>query len=129
MKVWIYKADLWCDTCMDLVKWMIDKPQGYNPRDEHTWDSDDYPKGPYESTHVESDTPNHCANCHKHLENRLTMEGEQYVQEAVTSGHGTTTVLAVWRDYYDYLFTANDNELGQWDELFAVSDEVRSDDY
>ena len=129
MKVWMYKAALWCDECMRLTKWMIEKPAGYNLHDEHTWDSDDYPKGPYESDGIHADSPDHCYNCGRFLESRLTTEGNNYVLEAVTSGHGDASVLATWRDYYDYLFTANDNELGQWDELFSVSDEVRGDDH
>ena len=59
--MYIYQADCWCDDCGARIKAEIDvageAPE--NPQDEHSFDSDEYPK--YADDDLESsDTPCHC---------------------------------------------------------------------
>lgn len=49
--------------------------------DESSYDSDEFPKGPYLDGGGESDTPQHCGACHEFLENPLTDDGLEYVRE------------------------------------------------
>jgi len=52
----------------------------------------------------EADCPQHCANCHEHLENPLTSDGYNYVHEKIAdyfAGKGSGYVLREWADYYD----------------------------
>ena len=56
------------------------KPKGFDPSNEYTWDSDDYPKGPYPVE--ESDIPQHCGTCGIFLENPLTDYGEEEFKES-----------------------------------------------
>ena len=74
-------------------------PPGFDPEDETTFDSDQYPKGPYCNGGGESDCPNHCDGCKVFLENPLTQDGENYVREQADKGH----IPDEWREFYDYL--------------------------
>lgn len=49
-------------------------------QDESTYDSGEYPKGPYGDGGGESDSPQHCGACHEFLENSLTSDGAEYVR-------------------------------------------------
>ena len=71
--------------------------------DEDSYDSDDYPKGPYYDGGGEADSPNHCGNCSVHLENPLTTDGEEYVKTSVKDALGGQ-VAQEWKEYYTYLF-------------------------
>ena len=77
---YIYQAALYCDDCgRDLVA-KLPVPEGADLENEHTWDSDVYPKGPFPTD--ESDTPQHCDACGDLLRHDLTADGEKYVREA-----------------------------------------------
>jgi len=105
--------------------------RGSNPRANHprgirasgpgrqrSYDSDEFPKGPYPDGGGEADCPQHCgagAQCvnaiefddgHKvgaWLENELTTDGVEYVREAIREGG---EVAEMWADYYrDYDLT------------------------
>lgn len=108
MDVYIYQASLYCKKCGDQLCEELPKPEGMDLSNRHTWDSDDYPKGPYPRGGGESDNPHHCDGCGKFLENDLTEEGEQYVLEKVNSGYGNPEVLETWKEFYSYLFEDDD---------------------
>lgn len=110
MNAYIYQAALLCEDCGVKVKDHLDQ-QGdapADPEDEYSYDSDDYPKGPYSEGGGESDSPSHCDICHEFLENPLTEEGDQYVRDAWADGifyvHGPGPAVQEWYHYYTYLF-------------------------
>jgi hypothetical protein len=73
MNAYVYQAELICEPCGDKVKTRLDS-LGQTPvdaDDEHTFDSDDYPKGPYPDGGGEADSPNHCGICHVALGNSV----------------------------------------------------------
>ena len=109
MNAYIYQADLLCESCAcEVIEELRKKNQWPdNVQDESTYDSDDYPKGPYSDGGGEADCPQHCGNCGLFLENPLTLEGENYVIEAVNDGSGE--VIELWRDYYYWLFLEQQN--------------------
>src|SRR3954469_15157799 len=106
MRVYLFCASYWCEDCMRthlqgkdeiLLRWpnwyagesqtvrtdeMLREyllANGCDPDDEATWDSDKFPKGPYENGGGEADTPQHCDQCMAFLENPLTEDGCAYV--------------------------------------------------
>ena len=102
MEVYIFQAALLCAECAQQVMAEIEYPG--NPKDEYTYDSDDYPKGPYSDGGGEADTPQHCDHCGVFLENPLTGDGYVYVIEALLSyragNGGNGEVLDIWFDEY-----------------------------
>jgi len=98
---YIYQADLYCDSCGEDIRKRLDE-EGKTPEnlnDEHTYDSDNYPKYVYEIG--ESDSPSHCgshADCLEAetlpsrdkigalLSTDLTTDGVLYVREAIEEG-------------------------------------------
>lgn len=107
MDAYIYQADIYCGPCATAIRMNLDLsgkgPE--NPRDERTFDSDDYPKGPYANGGGESDAPQYCGNhnCGVFLENPLTKDGESYVRDAVKERG--RKFLGEWVNYYSYLFS------------------------
>ncbi len=85
MDVYIYQAALHCDECgHGICKDLKAKGEAPDdPKDESSYDSDDYPKGPFADGGGEADCPQHCDSCGVFLENPLTSEGAAYVEEAV----------------------------------------------
>lgn len=104
MNVHIYQADLYCDDCILDVKHGLGFALEGQP--ETTFDSDDYPKGPFLAS--EADYPQHCTCCNVHLESPLTGDGEKYVKDALLCS-GNPFVLATWRSFYDYLEHKREN--------------------
>ena len=49
--------------------------------DESSYDSGEFPKGPYDNGGGESDCPQHCGACHEFLENPLTSDGLEYARQ------------------------------------------------
>ena len=98
MNTYIYKAALWCESCV---------PERLCDQDAHTWksgslcDSDCTPIGPYGDGGGEADTPQHCDGCEVFLENPLTSDGYDYIDEIIPN---TTTALTdtqrLWSDFY-----------------------------
>jgi hypothetical protein len=81
----MYRAALYCEGCGEAIRARLNA-EGQRPADteaESTYDSDDYPKGPYPQGGGEADTPQHCDACSVFLENPLTPDGTAYVLEAV----------------------------------------------
>jgi len=108
MDVYIYQASLYCKKCGEQLCEELPKPEGMDLNNEHTWDSDDYPKGPYPNGGGEADCPQHCDGCGTFLENPLTPDGEEYVQDAIMKQDGNPQVLQKWKDFYSYLFEDDD---------------------
>lgn len=112
---YIYQADVYCEDCAKAIKARL-KKAGLRPKDykdETTFDSGDWPKGPYSDE--ESDSPEHCgsgAECldpteidgekyGKFLENPLTIEGQKYVLEQ--HKESPSKVTEFWLTFYDYI--------------------------
>ncbi len=59
--MYVYNADTYCDSCGEAIRADLTRADlaPADPSDEYSYDSDDFPKGPYpcEST----DSPDHCA--------------------------------------------------------------------
>jgi hypothetical protein len=83
MQAYIYQADIYCEDCGRAIRRRI-RAEGNapaNPKDETSYDSDQYPKGPTDNGGGESDKPEHCGACHCPLGNDLTTHGVEYVLE------------------------------------------------
>ena len=109
MDAYIYQADLHCEDCIIQIKGSL-RDRELEPEDtedEYSYDSDDYPKGPYANGGGESDSPQHCGSCGLFLKNPLTKDGQEHVDTAFREywllGHGNKEVLAEWADYYGTL--------------------------
>lgn len=106
MDAYIHQAALWCSDCTDKLKADIPKPAHVDESDESSYDSDEWPKGPYSDGGGEADCPQHCDVCGVFLDNDLTDDGRAYVESAILdylesdgcSGHGD--VLAEWLEAY-----------------------------
>lgn len=117
MNVYIYQAILYCEDCGKAIRQRIFQ-EGFapaDPEDERSYDSDEFPKGPYPDGGGEADSPQHCGavpECRNTielsdglkigawLENELTAVGVEYVREAIREGG---EVSELWADYYsDY---------------------------
>jgi hypothetical protein len=101
---YIYQSDVYCESCGETLKRRLDK-KGYtptDPSDESSWDSDKYPKGPYYNQ--ESDGPEHCGACGEFLENPLTTEGYQYLNQMILEheedGKGQSNIIDEWKAFY-----------------------------
>jgi hypothetical protein len=109
--MYIYQADVWCDDCGRAIRsgLLLAGKAPENIEDESSYDSDDFPKGPY-SDNEESDTPQHCASgedCPNHetlddgrkvgmLFGSLTSDGVEYVQQCEDS-----PCVRLWREHFD----------------------------
>lgn len=116
MDCYAYKAALWCADCGEKLREEL-TAQGKAPADqddEASYDSDDFPKGPYATDSNEADCPHYCDGCGAFLENPLTGDGERYVREAIEkaliegkrpdAAEGAprySVALAEWRGFYD----------------------------
>ena len=109
MDIYTYQGELLCEDCGEYARERLDKEgkSPADPDDESTFDSDDYPKGPYPDGGGEADCPQHCGNCDIFLENPLTADGLLYVTDALAeyanTGRGRKEVLQDWADCYDLL--------------------------
>jgi len=109
---YIYQATLWCDDCGQAICQRLDEA-GEGPEDksdETSFDSDDYPKGPFSDDDDESDSPSHCdsgAECPNAVElddgskvgaivSGLTEDGIAYVRGAKDS-----PCVREWREHYE----------------------------
>lgn len=105
MKAYIFQAALYCEACGRGICARIDeagRPAHVNPADESSYDSDEYPKGPYFDGGGEADCPQHCDDCEVFLENPLTTHGVDMLHVALTQPHaqGDLETLATWREFY-----------------------------
>ncbi len=127
-QAYIYQADTYCEECTAAIKARLfaagEVPA--NPLDERTFDSDVYPKGPYDNGGGEADTPNHCASCHKPLLNDLTRVGVEYVAqklleyvESKPGFRGDAGVLDGWADQLRH-YGLNHQQQDSYDLFKAV---------
>lgn len=105
MNVYVFQAALLCEACGEAARADTPTPAGYDADCESSWDSDDYPKGPYSDGGGEADCPQHCDHCNTFLENPLTSDGEEYVRDLARLGGCPPD----WRDCYSYLFNAQES--------------------
>jgi ssDNA-binding Zn-finger/Zn-ribbon topoisomerase 1 len=103
---YIFRADVYCETCGEAYKRALDK-QGKapaDPSDESSYDSDQYPKGPYYDQDTKADGPQHCGRCGVFLENPLTIEGYQYLNQMIleheADGKGQSDTIDEWKAFY-----------------------------
>jgi hypothetical protein len=116
MMAYIFQAALLCEDCGDKVcaELTAAGKAPKNPDDEYSYDSDDFPKGPYPEAGGEADVPHHCDKCGEFLENPLTSEGVEYVKEACLAAlehtpSGTDSVaLDVWAKFYEISLEPDD---------------------
>src|SRR5208337_3441999 len=98
-----------------------------DPTDEHSYDSDNYPKGPFFDE--ESDAPEHCAGCHIFLENPLTSHGQEYMMQmvdgAVAKGRGDEPHIKEWMDFYEYHPEEKNMEDAEEHEASAAGDATK----
>lgn len=94
MEIYIHKADIYCKDCGENMKTEMD----VDTVDDG--DSDIYPQGPFANSGGEADTPHHCGDCCKFLENDLTSDGVKYVREAIADDSGDQDVLRQWAEFY-----------------------------
>jgi hypothetical protein len=90
MHAYVYNAELWCATCIAPVLASLPKHEN----------STFYPQGPYDNGGGESDMPQHCAICHRFLENPLTDDGVRFVCEALTDPARRNAIALEWGEFY-----------------------------
>jgi hypothetical protein len=99
---YIFAADVYCPHCADEIKRRLADVAPANPDDETTYDSGDYPKGPFSDD--SSDTPHNCANCGDYIEGPLTEDGVDYVIDAMQNDidcHHTNSIVRDWASHLD----------------------------
>ncbi len=112
---YIFDVDVYCVDCGESIKQKI-RMEGQAPVapwDETTYDSGDYPKGPYDATKA-ADQPlicaagKYCLNAEtllsgrkvgQFLENPLTPEGERYVLDEHETNPSEVTHM--WLAFYE----------------------------
>jgi len=121
--VYIFQAALYCEDCGEAIREEL-KASGKapeDPDDETSFDSDEFPAGPYPDGGGEADSPQHCDSMDKclnaitlpcgskigaWLENSLTEEGVKEVVNSIREDlvrddeHGRQ-VGRLWRKWYD----------------------------
>jgi hypothetical protein len=138
---WIYQADVYCEKCTRAIKRRLRREGAVpaHPEDEATYDSDEWPKGPYSDE--EADTPQHCGSggkcldptviqlpaggtitCGRFFENPLTEAGEAYVREKLQDTKGSVAEL-LWGPHYG--ITADEPLPTEPDEEDLVTDDYR----
>jgi hypothetical protein len=99
---YVYRADLYCSDCGQQIRARL-IAEGFapaNPDDEYSYDSGEFPKGPYSVS--EADSPQYCASCGEFLENPLTTDGYDYVREAIAGRElPLSDVLTQWSEFYN----------------------------
>jgi hypothetical protein len=111
MNVYIYDANIYCEDCGRAIRKQI-KKDGFAPediKDESSYDSSEFPKGPYPDGGGEADSPQHCGSqgecanaltlksgwkVGQFLENPLTNEGIEYVKKSAGE------LASLWQEFY-----------------------------
>ena len=83
MNAYIYQADIYCEDCGEKIREELNKSgkAPSDPSDEYTYDSDEYPKGPYPDGGGEADCEQICGACNEPLDNPLTDYGLEQLDE------------------------------------------------
>jgi len=130
MKAFIYCADVYCEACgEDIRRRLTEEGKApAEPDDECTYDSDDFPKGPYKDGGGKSDSPQHCGSGEDclnptvidgekygcFLENELTEEGKRYVTDELNDDPGP--VVKFWAEHYDISVVEEEDEDEDYDD-------------
>ena len=79
--VYVYRAALLCSECGQRRRAVLrpTMPASFDPDEEQSYDSDNFPKGPFPVG--ESDYLDYCDECGIFLHNRLTTEGRALLVE------------------------------------------------
>lgn len=97
MNAYVFRAAYWCEDCIDAFKSKNPKPKRVCEDDESTYDSDEWPKGPYSNGGGEADYPQHCDGCGVFLRNPLTDDGYKYVADQIQGGG---SAIEEWVEFY-----------------------------
>jgi hypothetical protein len=105
--VYMYAAALYCDDCGEAIRARL-TAEGKAPADaddESSYDSDEFPKGPYSDGGGEADTAQHCDGCQAFLENALTGDGyadvKGRIEHALCAGEFDSIAVTEWLQFYD----------------------------
>jgi len=77
MLAYVFQAEFVCQDC--AIPIIESLGESFEPSEFH--DSNDVPQGPYDMQFQESDSPDHCGKCGLFLENPLTTDGYNYIQD------------------------------------------------
>lgn len=118
METYIYAADIYCEACGEDIRRRL-TAEGKAPKHpdrQGTYDSDEFPKGPFSDGGGECDGPQHCAAQEEclnalvlpsgnkvgaWLENPLTEEGVRYLREMIAESYGKKNeVTQFWQEVY-----------------------------
>lgn len=105
MSAYMYRAALHCEDCGNNIKRRLEAcgRAPADPDDECSFDSDDFPKGPYPGGGGEADSPQYCDTCGRFLENSLTSEGMDYVMDSIIEALSQNKDVAfarAWTEHY-----------------------------
>jgi len=123
--VYVYQADLVCKDCGDKIRAEL-TAEGKAPEDpenESSYDSDDFPKGPYGDGGGESDSPQHCADCGTFLMNPLTDDGEEYVRSVVNGPKPLSPAAEEWSKFYEIYPDDDDDDGDEYEDDDSLIDE------
>lgn len=104
MDAYIFNAALYCAKCGKAICDQLTAkglPDYIDVNNESTYDSDEFPKGPYGNGGGEADSPQHCDRCQVFLENPLTSDGYDYVREMAEDRSSCSSVVAEWLYFYE----------------------------
>lgn len=98
MNVYIYAAALHCEECGEAIRDTLTREgkAPANPDNESSYDSDNFPKGPYANGGGEADCPQHCDSCRAFLDNPLTPDGVDYVRAEVANAIALGSRFLPW---------------------------------
>jgi hypothetical protein len=114
-EAYLYKAEFLCEECGEKVKAQLtaEGKAPKNPANERSFDSDDFPKGPYADGGGESDMIQNCGMCHKFLQNPLTQAGYRNLRWIIEDQKrrkqnkdilGNNRFIQEWIDFYPEAF-------------------------
>src|ERR1700682_111947 len=103
MDIYMYRGALYCGDCGEDIResLTVDGEAPQDPEDELSYDSETFPKGPFDSND-ESDSPQSCDKCGIFLENRLTEEGIDHLHWMIIDSLHHGRVSAACRDWIEY---------------------------
>ena len=133
INVYIYQAALYCEDCGESIRKELEASgkAPADPDDETSYDSSDFPAGPYPDGGGEADSPQHCDSGSEcldavtlpcgdkigaWLENPLTEDGVKYVvsairEDLVSNDEHKRQVGRLWRAGYDDEIRYSDVEI------------------
>lgn len=117
MNVYIYQAALYCEDCGDAIRNSIPQPDGADLQDESTYDSDQWPKGPYPDGGGKSNSPEHCDACGLFLENPLTSDRGRAMIRPEDIPNSTPATLELEAGWTAEIRVEHDDDTGPpWEE-------------